>query len=133
MESVKIQDKRSPFFINIEDAPKFMQMEGLETTILTGIHGEKMMMALNATLPGHSVPTHSHKHEQIGMVYGGKAKLRIGDEERIVKKGDFYCIPSNTPHSDTCIGDIYIEISINKKKRRFKLSFFIISFIPLFS
>lgn len=105
MESVKIQDKRSPFFINIEDAPKFMQMGGLETTILTGIHGEKMMMALNATLPGHSVPTHSHKHEQIGMVYGGKAKLRIGDEERIVKKGDFYCIPSNTPHSDTCIGD----------------------------
>jgi len=105
MESVKIQDKRSPFFINIEDAPKFMQMEGLETIILTGIHGEKMMMTLNVTLPGYSVPTHSHKHEQIGMVYGGKAKLRIGDEERIVKKGDFYKIPGNTPHSDTCISN----------------------------
>lgn len=79
-------------------------MEGLETTILTGLHGEKMMMAFNATLPGHSVPKHSHKHEQIGMVYYGEAKLRIGEEERIVKKGDFYCIPANTPHSDTCIG-----------------------------
>jgi quercetin dioxygenase-like cupin family protein len=22
-----------------------------------------------------------------------------------VKKGDFYCIPSNVPHGDTCIGD----------------------------
>jgi len=82
-----------------------MQMEGLETTIITGLHGEKMTMALNATLPSHTVPMHSHKHEQIGMVYSGEAKLRIGGEERIAKKGDFYRIPSNTPHGDTCIGD----------------------------
>jgi quercetin dioxygenase-like cupin family protein len=80
-------------------------MKGLETTILTGLHGEKMMMVLNATLPNHSVPLHSHPHEQIGMVYSGKAKLRIGDEEHTVKKGDFYCIPANVPHSDTVIGD----------------------------
>jgi quercetin dioxygenase-like cupin family protein len=64
-----------------------------------------MMMVLNATLPGHTVPLHSHPHEQVGMVYAGEGKLRIGDEERIVKKGDFYCIPANVPHSDTCIGD----------------------------
>jgi len=79
-------------------------MEGLKTKILTGLHGEKMMMVLNATLPGHTVPLHSHPHEQIGMVYSGKAKLCIGDEERIAQKGDFYCIPSGVPHSDTCIG-----------------------------
>ena len=102
---VKIQDKKSLFFINIEDAPKFTQMEGLETTILVGLRGDKMTMALNATLPGHTVPIHSHKHEQIGMVYAGEAKLRIGDEERIVKKGDFFRIPSNTPHGDTCISE----------------------------
>ena len=100
-----MEKKTSTYFINIENAPKFIQMEGLETTILTGLHGEKTMMTFNATLPGHSVPTHSHSHEQVGMVYSGKARLQIGDEERIVKKGDFYCIPSNTPHSDTCIGD----------------------------
>jgi len=93
------------YFINLEEAPKIIQMEGLETKILTGLHGEKMMMVLNATLPGHTVPLHSHPHEQIGMVYAGKAILRIGNEERIVQKGDFYCIPSNIPHSDTCIGD----------------------------
>ena len=39
------------------------------------------------------------------MVYSGEAKLRIGDEERVARKGDFYCIPANIPHSDTCIGD----------------------------
>jgi quercetin dioxygenase-like cupin family protein len=101
---VKVLGKAS-YFVNLRKAPKIKPMEGLETTILTGLHGEKMMMVLNATLPGHSVPLHSHPHEQIGMVYSGKAVLKIGNEERIVKKGDFYCIPANVPHSDTCIGD----------------------------
>jgi quercetin dioxygenase-like cupin family protein len=97
--------KRISHFVQVADAPTLVQMAGLQTTVLTGLHGEKMMMALNATLPGHSVPLHSHPHEQIGMVYAGKGALRIGDEERIVQKGDFYCIPPSVPHSDTCVGD----------------------------
>lgn len=97
--------KEIPHFIDPGQAPKMMQMPGLETTILTGLHGEQMMMVLNATLPGHTVPTHTHPHEQIGMVYGGRARLKIGDEERVVGKGDFYCIPADVPHSDTCLGD----------------------------
>jgi quercetin dioxygenase-like cupin family protein len=94
-----------PHFIDPEQAPKFAQMEGLETTVLTGLHGEQMMMVLNATLPGHSVPIHAHPHEQIGMVYSGRAILRIGDEEREVTAGDFYCIPAGVPHGDTALGD----------------------------
>ena len=95
----------SPYFPNPVDALRLNQMPGLETTILTGLQGEKMMMVLNATLPGHTVPLHAHPHEQIGMVYAGKAVLRIGDEERVVQQGDFYCIPADVLHGDTCIGD----------------------------
>jgi quercetin dioxygenase-like cupin family protein len=80
-------------------------MEGLETTVLTGLHGEQMMMVLNATLPGQTVPIHSHPHEQVGVVYRGRAILRIGDEEREVGPGDFYCIPGDVPHGDTALGD----------------------------
>ena len=100
-----MKKKRIPYFIAPETAKEFTQMKGLKTKILTGLNGEKMMMVLNYTLPGNSVPMHSHPHEQIGMVYAGKAKLYIGDEEKIVKKGDFYCIPSRVEHSDTCLGD----------------------------
>ncbi len=100
-----MKEKGIQYFIDLAKAPKIVQMKGLETIILTGLHGEKMMMVLNITLPGHGVPLHSHPHEQIGMVYSGEAKLKIGDEERIVKKGDFYCIPANVPHSDVTIGD----------------------------
>jgi quercetin dioxygenase-like cupin family protein len=64
-----------------------------------------MMMVLSATLPGHTVPIHSHPHEQTGMVHAGRARLTIGGEERVVEKGDFYCIPGGVPHGDTCIGD----------------------------
>ena len=98
------QEKMS-YFVNPADAPRLTQMPGIETTVLTGLHGEKMMMVLNATLPGHTVPMHSHPHEQIGMVYAGKAVLRVGDEERVAQKGDFYCIPADVLHSNTCIGD----------------------------
>ena len=97
--------RKIQYFISLKKAPMIKQMKGLETTILTGMHGEKMMMVLSATLPGHSVPSHSHPHEQIGMVYSGKAVLRIGGEERTVKKGDFYRIPANVQHGDTCIGE----------------------------
>ena len=97
--------KEESYFISLKKAPKIRMMKGLETTILTGLHGEKMMMVLSATLPGHSVPSHSHPQEQIGIVYSGKAVLRIGDEEKNVKKGDFYRISANVPHGDTCIGE----------------------------
>jgi quercetin dioxygenase-like cupin family protein len=93
------------YFIDLAKAPKIKQIEGLETTILSGLHGERMMMVLNTTLPNHTVPIHSHPNEQVGMVYSGKAILKIDDEERFVEKGDFYCIPANVAHSDKCIGD----------------------------
>jgi quercetin dioxygenase-like cupin family protein len=100
-----MQIMKIPFFIDVSDIPSFTQLEGLETRILTGMSGEKMMMVLNTTLPGHTVPEHSHPQEQIGMVYAGRALLRIGDEVKEVKQGDFYCIPANVPHRDTCLGD----------------------------
>jgi quercetin dioxygenase-like cupin family protein len=98
-------EETTGYFIDSSEAPKIVQMPGLETTILTGLHGEQMMMVLNATLPGHEVGTHSHPHEQIGVVYAGKARLTIGGEERLVEKGDFYCIPAGVPHSDVCLGE----------------------------
>ena len=92
-------------FIDLHKCPKIVQIEGSETTILTGLHGEKMTMVFNTTLPGHSVPLHAHPPEQVGVVYSGKAILRIEDKERLVKKGDVDCIPSNVPHSDTTVGE----------------------------
>jgi quercetin dioxygenase-like cupin family protein len=103
----------SKYFLDPEESPRFSQMEGLETTVLTGLKGERMMMALNATLPGHTVSMHTHPHEQIGVVYAGEAILRIGDEENHVRKGDFYCIPAGVPHGDTTLsGEPFVMLDI---------------------
>ena len=96
---------KTEYFIDPDKAPKFTQIEGLETTILTGLYGESMMMVFNSTLSGHEVPIHSHPHEQVGVVYAGEAILRVDGEERRVRKGDLYCIPADVPHGDTTIGD----------------------------
>jgi len=61
------------YFVDPSAAPKISQLPGLETSILSGLYGEKMMMVLSATLPGQSVPRRSHPHEQIGMVHSGEA------------------------------------------------------------
>ena len=37
-------EEKTPYFIDLEDTPRLTQMLGLETTILTGLHGERMMM-----------------------------------------------------------------------------------------
>ena len=81
--------KKTTYFINPTFCPEIKQSAGLKTTVLTGYNDEKMMMVLNATLPGNTVPVHSHLHEQVGMVYSGKARLRIGDKEKGVPEGRF--------------------------------------------
>jgi len=100
---MKVAKHPSPF-VDLASAPKAKLMVGVETRILTGLDGEKMMMVLTEVLPNHEVPLHSHLHEQIGMVQSGKALFKIGAEERIVKKGDFYCIPASVSHHVRCLG-----------------------------
>jgi quercetin dioxygenase-like cupin family protein len=59
---------------------------------------EKMMLSYVELQPGSIVEEHSHPHEQVGMVLEGAATFYIGDEERMLKKGDMYRIPGGIKH-----------------------------------
>jgi hypothetical protein len=59
-----MREKQAPYFIEPEDAPTFAQMEGLETTVLTGLHGEQMMMVLNWVSPIAPAPSAGTSWEQ---------------------------------------------------------------------
>ena len=48
--------------------------------------------------PGAVVEEHSHPHEQVGMVLGGRATFWIGDEEKTLQAGDLYRIPGHVRH-----------------------------------
>jgi quercetin dioxygenase-like cupin family protein len=59
---------------------------------------EKMMMSLVELEPHAMVEEHSHPHEQVGMLLEGRARFFIGDEEKLVTKGDMWRIPGNVRH-----------------------------------
>ena len=62
--------------------------------------GERVMMSfVQFEYADAEVPTHSHPHEQMGMGLEGEFELVIGDKAKIIRTGDCYCIPGNTPHS----------------------------------
>jgi len=93
------------FFLNPEKAPSLEQMPGIVSQIMTGANGERMMMVLTTVDGGCTVPEHAHPHEQIGVVYSGRARMKIGSEEREIGQGDFVAIPSGVAHSAVCLGE----------------------------
>jgi len=93
------------YFIKTENAAKFSPADGVETKVLSGLNGEKMMMTLTTIQPGAEVPSHSHPHEQVGMVRQGKAIMEIDGDERTITIGDIVVIPPNVSHSARCSGN----------------------------
>jgi len=93
------------YFIDLENRPRAELAPGINTIVLTGDDNESVMMVLTEVSPGVTVPLHSHIHEQMGMVYSGKAMMTIAGEEREISKGDFCNIPANIEHEASCLGD----------------------------
>lgn len=60
--------------------------------------GDRIHLSVVTIEPGGAVPRHSHHHEQAGTVLEGEMTLGIGGEERIVRPGDYYVIPSGVEH-----------------------------------
>ena len=75
---------------------------GVEIKALTG---EKMSMVIFSVAPGADIPEHSHPHEQMGTILKGALELTIGDEKKVVKPGDAWCIPSDVVHSGHCFDE----------------------------
>lgn len=64
---------------------------------------EHMMLSLAELQPDAVVATHSHPHEQVGVVLQGRVRFFIGPEEKVLGAGDLFCIPGNTPHRVTVV------------------------------
>lgn len=46
---------------------------------------------------------HEHYHTQVTYVESGVFEMTIGDEKRIIKKGDGYYVPPHTIHGCVCV------------------------------
>ena len=63
------------------------------------VSGEKLMFSLVTLEPGAVVPTHSHPHEQVGMMVSGTMEFTIAGETRILSGNEIYLVPGGVPHA----------------------------------
>ena len=45
------------------------------------------------------IPSHSHPHEQVGVVLQGELEFTIAGEVQMLRPGDPYIIPGGVPHN----------------------------------
>jgi quercetin dioxygenase-like cupin family protein len=61
--------------------------------------GERMMFSLVTLAPNAVVPTHSHPHEQMGMLVSGTMEFTIEGETRGLSGSEIYFVPGGVPHA----------------------------------
>lgn len=84
-----------PFFTQSD----FFDKEIFKGVTIHAVGGQKVMMSFVDFQPNSTVEEHSHPHEQMGTVLEGEFELRVGDERKLVRKGDCYLVPGGVPHS----------------------------------
>ena len=68
-------------------------------------HGQQMMMVENEFKVGDTAPEHAHPHTQITYVIEGALEFTVGDETKILRKGDSAFIPPDAVHKAVAIED----------------------------
>ncbi len=63
------------------------------------VSGENLMFSLVTLEPGAVVPTHSHPHEQLGMMVSGTMEFTIAGETRLLTGNEMYLVPGGVPHA----------------------------------
>ena len=61
--------------------------------------GERMMLSLVTLAPDAVVPTHSHPHEQMGLMVSGTMEFTIAGETRVLSGNEMYFVPGRVPHA----------------------------------
>lgn len=90
---------KTKVFVRREDAVK-KTFKGVSLDSLAV--GEKSMVTKMNYVKGNFATLHTHPHEQCGYVISGEYRLIVDGDEKIdviMRSGDTYAIPGNTPHS----------------------------------
>lgn len=80
------------------------------------IHSEKMTLAYWVIKSNSLLPEHSHKHEQVTVIISGKFELKVGNETKVLVKGDTAIIPSFVKHSGKSLTNCKIIDFFNPKR-----------------
>lgn len=82
-----------------------------------GVGAERIQLRLFTIDVGGYTPLERHEHEHEVFMLRGKALVRGGDQERIVKPGDVIFIPSLEEHRFKNVGEEPVEFLCTKETR----------------
>lgn len=66
-------------------------------------YDDKIMLVKAKFEKGAVGALHQHHHSQVTYVDSGVFEMTIGDEKKIIKKGDGYYVPPHVMHGCVCI------------------------------
>lgn len=71
---------------------------------------ETVSLGYVSVQPGEKTHLGCHEdEEEIYIILGGRALLRLGDEEAELSRGDSVYVPRNTVHQMTAVSDVPLE------------------------
>ncbi len=83
-------------------------------------HGQLSTLGYIEIKAGSILGLHHHPHEQITFILEGQLDMTIGGTEVSLKKGMYYVIPSNTPHSAVAVTDCLVIDSFSPVREDYK-------------
>ena len=103
---------------------RFVQLGEVQTvTFLEGLDfrpilGEQVLVNHVQFAPHVEAPTHSHVEEQVVILVDGELEFWVGDETRVMRKGDVAVIPPWVSHGGRTHDEPCLEIDIFTPPRR---------------
>jgi quercetin dioxygenase-like cupin family protein len=90
----------------------FKEIEPEKGFLARVVCGENLMFS-HVTLEPHTVASlHTHAQEQMGIILEGEFEMTIGEEKRLLKKGDMYRVPPNTVHGGLTHGKSALVLDV---------------------
>ncbi len=83
-----------PFF-KVDELTSTQAMEGVSRR---AVYLDQVMLTFFDLAPGSTVPMHKHPHEQITFIIEGEIEFTLGNETRVLGKGEGVAIPPNVEH-----------------------------------
>ena len=88
--------KMSEFFSTVEAAARFSPDRATKADLFSG---RRLFVGLNCFEPGQAQKVHAHAGaDKFYVVLSGKARMIVGDEERVVPAGGVVWAPADVPH-----------------------------------
>jgi len=66
-------------------------------------YDETLMLVKAKFIAGAVGTMHQHPHSQVTYVDSGAFEMTIGDQKKIIRKGDGYYVPPNILHGCVCL------------------------------